>query len=71
VPVAELSPIEEHVVIRVARGGSSHAIAKALGLSRRTVEWHLARARKKLERAAALHDRIQEGPRAPTKGGTK
>jgi hypothetical protein len=30
-----------------------------LGVTARTVEWHLARAGRKLERTATLHDRVQ------------
>lgn len=68
-PVPELSPIEERVALLVAGGQSQRAIADDLGLSLRTVEWHLARARRKLERAATLHERVQEaGPPAQTQG---
>lgn len=64
-PVPELSPIEERVALLVAGGHSDRAIADVLGLSLRTVEWHLARARRKLERAATLHERLHEaGPPA-------
>jgi FixJ family two-component response regulator len=69
-PAPELSPIEEHIVLLVANGRPTRAVAEELGVSPRTVEWHLARARGKLERAASLRDRVravEEAARA--KGG--
>jgi DNA-binding NarL/FixJ family response regulator len=70
VPVPELSPIEERVVLLVAGGHSSHAISDELGVSPRTIEWHLVRARRKLERTATLHDRVEQAARsAETQGG--
>jgi FixJ family two-component response regulator len=66
-PVPTLSTIEEHVVLLVARGESNRAIADGLGVSVRTVDWHLARARRKLERAAALHDRVRQTDGPPTR----
>jgi DNA-binding NarL/FixJ family response regulator len=59
VPIPELSPIEERIVLLVAAGQSVAAIAAELGVTARTVEWHLARAGRKLERTATLHDRVQ------------
>jgi DNA-binding NarL/FixJ family response regulator len=59
VTVPELSPVEEQIVLMVSDGQSHEAIAGELGVSVRTVEWHLDRARRKLERAAALHDHIR------------
>lgn len=58
--VPELSPIEEQLVLLVAGGETTSTIAGELRLSPKTVEWHLARARKKLERAASLLDRVEE-----------
>lgn len=58
--IPELSAVEQQVVLLVAQGGSRRAIADELGLSLKTVEWHLARGRRKLERAATLHDRMQQ-----------
>ena len=59
-PVPELSPIEERIVLLLARGRSKHEIAAAVGLDARTVEWHLRRATRKLETASALLQRVQE-----------
>ncbi|MBA2475380.1 MAG: helix-turn-helix transcriptional regulator [Actinobacteria bacterium] len=68
-PVPELSPIEEQVVLLVTAGQSNRAVADELRLSLRTIEWHLARARRKLERAATLHNRVLEaGAPARTEG---
>jgi DNA-binding CsgD family transcriptional regulator len=64
-PVPELSPIEEQVVLLVAEGLSARAVADELGLTVTTVEWHLARARRKLERAATLRDRVHAAERPP------
>jgi DNA-binding CsgD family transcriptional regulator len=63
VSVPELSPIEEQVVLRVAGGQTTSAIAGELRLSLKTVAWHLARARQKLERAATLLDRVEAAER--------
>ncbi len=48
------------MALLVAGGQSHRAIADELRLSLKTVDWHLARARRKLEQAATLHDRVQE-----------
>lgn len=56
--IPELSTVEQQIVLLVAQGKSRRAIADELGLSLKTVEWHVARGRRKLERAAALHERI-------------
>lgn len=58
--VPELSSIEEQIAFRIAGGETTGAIAGELGLSLKTVEWHLARARNKLDRAATLLDRVEE-----------
>jgi DNA-binding CsgD family transcriptional regulator len=65
VSVPRLTPIEERIVLFVAAGGSVEDIAAELGVGARTVEWHLARARRKLEQAAALHVRVEQA----TQGG--
>ena len=57
--IPELTVTEERIVLLVARGNSTREIAADLGVSARTVDWHLARARLKLERAASLHDRVE------------
>jgi DNA-binding NarL/FixJ family response regulator len=83
VPVPELSPVEEQIVLMVSDGQSHEAIAGELGVSVRTVDWHLDRARRKLERVATLRDRVHAaseplersknaGPRAdPATGPTR
>jgi DNA-binding CsgD family transcriptional regulator len=58
-PVPELSRTEERIVLLVAQGRSRHEIAAAVGLDARTVEWHLAQAHRKLEKASALLDRVR------------
>src|SRR5215211_2222790 len=57
--VPELSAVEQQIVLLVAQGRSRRAIADELGRSLKTVDWHIARGRRKLERAAMLHDRMQ------------
>lgn len=58
-PVPELSAVEEQIVLLLAQGRSERAIADELGVSPKTVEWHVARARRKLARAAALHAHVE------------
>jgi DNA-directed RNA polymerase specialized sigma24 family protein len=57
--VPALSTIEEHVVLLVADGRNHREVADELGLSLKTVEWHAARARRKLEHVVTLRDRIR------------
>ncbi len=59
-PVPELSPIEDRVVLLLAQGRSKSEIASAVGLDARTVDWHLAQADRKLETAPALLERSRE-----------
>jgi DNA-directed RNA polymerase specialized sigma24 family protein len=59
VAIPELSPVELLIVQLVVQGRSRRDIADELGLSVTTVDWHVARGRRKLERAAALHERMQ------------
>ena len=59
-PVPDLSSIEQQIVFRIAGGETPGAIAGGLRLSLKTVEWHLARARTKLDRAATLLERVEE-----------
>jgi Bacterial regulatory proteins, luxR family. len=60
VPVPELSLTEKQVVLLVAAGRSPREIAADVGLDERTVDWHIARARRKLEQVSALHRRVDE-----------
>jgi DNA-directed RNA polymerase specialized sigma24 family protein len=60
VAVPELSLTEERIVSLRAAGCSNGEIAQMVDLEERTVEWHLARARRKLEKAAALHRKVSE-----------
>jgi len=70
VSITELSPIEERIVLLVAQGVSVEEVAAEVGVAARTVDWHLARASRKLERMATLHRRIQQaGPGEATGGG--
>ena len=64
-PVPELSPVEEQIVLMVSDGQSHEAIAGELGVSVRTVDWHLDRARRKLERVATLRDRVHAASKPP------
>jgi DNA-binding NarL/FixJ family response regulator len=67
VPITELTAIEQQVVLLVAGGQSCEAIAHDLHLSVRTVEWHVERARLKLGRAAALHERVRQADEPPVR----
>jgi DNA-binding CsgD family transcriptional regulator len=60
VPVPELSPVEERIVLLAAQGRSRNEIAAVVGLDPRTVDWHLTRANRKLEQASALLDRVRD-----------
>jgi DNA-binding NarL/FixJ family response regulator len=72
VSIPELTPIEERIVLFIAAGGSVEDVAAELGVSARTVEWHLARARRKLKRTSSLHDRVEQATqRAATQGGPR
>jgi len=44
---------------KFAAGRSKGEAAEAVGLDERTVAWHLERAGRKLERAAALHKQVK------------
>ena len=56
--VPELSLTEKHIVLLVAAGRSAREIAADVGLEEQTVDWHLARARRKLEQVSALQRRV-------------
>jgi DNA-binding CsgD family transcriptional regulator len=60
VPVPELSLTEERLVLLLAKGRTTREIAAEVGLDEQTVDWHLARAGRKLEQASALHKRVQD-----------
>lgn len=60
VAIPELSPVEQQIILLVAQGRSRRDIADELRLSLKTVDWHVARGRRKLERAATLHERMQQ-----------
>ena len=51
--VPELSAVEQQIVLLVAQGWSRRAIADELGLSLKTVDWHVAGGRRKLERTVS------------------
>ena len=59
-PVPELSQTEERIVLLVAQGRSRQEVAVLVGLDVRPVDWHLAQANRKLEKASALLDRVGE-----------
>ena len=59
VPVPELSDAEERIVLLVAQGRSRREIAEVVGLDVRAVDWHLAQANRKFEKASALLDRVR------------
>jgi len=56
--VPELSSTEKRVVLLIAAGRSAPEIAAETGLDERTVDWHITRARRKLEQVSALHRRV-------------
>jgi DNA-binding CsgD family transcriptional regulator len=63
VPVPELSPIEERIVVLRAQGRSRREIAAAVGLDVRTVDWHLTQADRKLAKASALLEQVRRKER--------
>jgi DNA-binding CsgD family transcriptional regulator len=67
VSVPELSLTEERIVLLIAAGRSTREIAADLGFDERAVDWHLARAYRKLEQASTLHKRVSERRRAEVK----
>jgi DNA-binding NarL/FixJ family response regulator len=60
-PVPELSLTEERIVRLLTEGLSKAEITEAVGLDERTVDWHLERATRKLERVSDLHQRLKGG----------
>lgn len=61
-----LTPAEEHVALLAAAGRSNAELAAELGLTVKTVEWHLSRVYRKLgvRSSAELADRLRPGFRA-------
>ena len=57
-PVPELSPTEERIVLLLAAGQTAGEIAAGVGLDERSVEWHLVRAARKLETATSLRQQV-------------
>lgn len=57
---SRLSQTEERIVLLVAQGRSRREIAAVVGLDLRTVDWYLAQANGKLEKASALLDRVRD-----------
>lgn len=57
-PVPDLSPTEERIVLLLAAGLSASEIAAGVGLDEQTVEWHLVRAARKLETATSLRQHV-------------
>jgi DNA-binding CsgD family transcriptional regulator len=58
VAVPELSLTEKQIVLGLAAGRNTREIAADIGLDERTVDWHIARARRKLEQVSALQRRV-------------
>jgi DNA-binding CsgD family transcriptional regulator len=58
VGIPELTLTEKHIVLLVAAGRSTREIAAETGLDQRTVDWHIARARRKLEQVSVLYRRV-------------
>jgi DNA-binding NarL/FixJ family response regulator len=67
--ILDLSFIEDRVVRMVLAGRSTSEIATELGAETRFVEWHVARAMRKLEAAAAVHRRLRRSLPGETSSG--
>jgi DNA-binding CsgD family transcriptional regulator len=59
-PVPDLTLTEERIALLAAAGKSRREIAAAVALDERTVEWHMARAARKLEQLSTLHRRLTQ-----------
>jgi DNA-binding NarL/FixJ family response regulator len=68
-PVPELSQTEERIVLLVAQGRSRREIAAVVGLDVRTVDWLLAQANRKLEKAA--HSSIESEEKSNERKGAE
>jgi DNA-binding CsgD family transcriptional regulator len=64
VPVPELSPTEERIVLLLATGLTASEVAAGVGLDERTVTWHLVRAARKLETASVLRQHVLRAVRS-------
>ena len=58
-PIPELSPTEERIVLLAAQGQRKREIAALLGIDKPTVDWHLTQAHQKLTRASALLEQLR------------
>jgi DNA-binding CsgD family transcriptional regulator len=67
VDLPELSITEQRIARLAATGKTEQEIAQVLVLDEPTVRWHLARAVRKLQQAASLHERLsaQRRPLGP------
>ncbi len=61
--VPELTLIEERIAVLIATGQSTAEIAADLALDERTIEWHLARASRKLESISTLAGQVRRHTR--------
>lgn len=57
--VLELSATEKRIVLLLAGGWSRREVAADVDLDERTVDWHVAQATRKLEKASALNERVR------------
>ena len=64
-----LTTLEEHVALLAATGRTTGEMAAELGLSEKTVEWHLARAARKL--GVRSRDGVAAGPARRTGNSRK
>lgn len=66
--VPELSATEKRIVLLLAGGWSKREVAADVRLDERTVDWHVAQATRKLDRASALSERVRRAASgSPTK----
>lgn len=66
--VPELSATEKRIVLLLAGGWSKREVAADVDLDERTVDWHVAQATRKLDKASALNERVRQAVSgSPTK----